>query len=276
MNNDEILELERKARRVRTLVIEMIGRLGVGHIGGALSIVEALTVLYFREMRVRPEDPSWPHRDHFILSKGHGGPGLYAVLAERGFFSLDLLWTLNQPETLLPSHCDRLRTPGIDMTVGSLGQGLSAAIGIAIAKKISGNSSRVFAIIGDGESQEGQIWEAAMLASHRKLDNLIVMQDYNRMQIDGNTSDINGLEPLEDKWRAFGWNVASVDGHNVREIADAIKKAKEHHGRPSMIVLNTVKGKGAYFAEGKISSHNMEVSEEEWKNAISELQREGA
>lgn len=276
MNNDEILELERKARRVRTLVIEMIGRLGVGHIGGALSIVEALTVLYFREMRVRPEDPSWSQRDHFILSKGHGGPGLYAVLAERGFFSLDLLWTLNQPETLLPSHCDRLRTPGIDMTAGSLGQGLSAAIGIAIAKKISGNSSRVFAIIGDGESQEGQIWEAAMLASHRKLDNLIVMQDYNRMQIDGNTSDINGLEPLEDKWRAFGWNVASVDGHNVGEIADAIKKAKEHHGRPSMIVLNTVKGKGAYFAEGKISSHNMEVSEEEWKNAIAELQREGA
>ncbi|MBN2218793.1 MAG: transketolase [Kosmotogaceae bacterium] len=254
----------------------MIGRLGVGHIGGALSIVEALTVLYFREMRVRPEDPSWSQRDHFILSKGHGGPGLYAVLAERGFFSLDLLWTLNQPETLLPSHCDRLRTPGIDMTAGSLGQGLSAAIGIAIAKKISGNSSRVFAIIGDGESQEGQIWEAAMLASHRKLDNLIVMQDYNRMQIDGNTSDINGLEPLEDKWRAFGWNVASVDGHNVGEIADAIKKAKEHHGRPSMIVLNTVKGKGAYFAEGKISSHNMEVSEEEWKNAIAELQREGA
>ncbi len=275
LNNDEILELQRKAKRVRSLVIEMIGRLGVGHIGGALSIVEALTVLYFREMRVRPEEPLWPERDHFVLSKGHGGPGLYAVLAERGFFPLDLLWTLNQPETLLPSHCDRLRTPGIDMTAGSLGQGFSAAVGIALAKKISRNPSRVFAIIGDGESQEGQIWEAAMLASHRRLDNLIAMQDYNRMQIDGNTCDINGLEPLEDKWQAFGWNVASVDGHNVAEIADAIEKAKKHHNGPSMIVLNTVKGKGAYFAEGKLSSHNMKVTEEEWKNAIVELQKEG-
>lgn len=275
MNKDEIQELQRQARKVRALVIEMIGRLGVGHIGGALSIVDALTVLYFRVMQVRPEEPSWPKRDHFVLSKGHGGPGLYAVLAERGFFSTDLLWTLNKPETLLPSHCDRLRTPGIDMTAGSLGQGFSAAVGIAIAKKISGNPSRVFTIIGDGESQEGQIWEAAMLASHRKLDNLIAMQDYNRMQIDGNISDVNGLEPLEDKWRAFGWNVTSIDGHNVEEITDAIGKAKEQRDRPSMIILNTIKGKGAYFAEGKLSSHNMKVTEEEWQNAIVELQREG-
>jgi len=275
LNKDEIQELQRQARKVRALVIEMIGRLGVGHIGGALSIVDALTVLYFRVMQVRPEEPSWPKRDHFVLSKGHGGPGLYAVLAERGFFSTDLLWTLNKPETLLPSHCDRLRTPGIDMTAGSLGQGFSAAVGIAIAKKISGNPSRVFTIIGDGESQEGQIWEAAMLASHRKLDNLIAMQDYNRMQIDGNISDVNGLEPLEDKWRAFGWNVTSIDGHNVEEITDAIGKAKEQRDRPSMIILNTIKGKGAYFAEGKLSSHNMKVTEEEWQNAIVELQREG-
>lgn len=275
MNKDEIQELQRKVRKVRALVIEMIGRLGVGHIGGALSIVDALTVLYFRVMQVRPEEPSWPERDHFVLSKGHGGPGLYAVLAERGFFSTDLLWTLNKPETLLPSHCDRLRTPGIDMTAGSLGQGFSAAVGIAIAKKISRNPSRVFTIIGDGESQEGQIWEAAMLASHRKLDNLIAMQDYNRMQIDGNISDVNGLEPLEDKWRAFGWNVTSIDGHNVEEITDAIGKAKEQRDRPSMIILNTIKGKGAYFAEGKLSSHNMKVTEEEWQNAIVELQREG-
>ncbi|KUK91985.1 MAG: Transketolase, thiamine pyrophosphate-binding domain protein, partial [Thermotogales bacterium 46_20] len=149
------------------------------------------------------------------------------------------------------------------------------AVGIAIAKKISGNPSRVFTIIGDGESQEGQIWEAAMLASHRKLDNLIAMQDYNRMQIDGNISDVNGLEPLEDKWRAFGWNVTSIDGHNVEEITDAIGKAKEQRDRPSMIILNTIKGKGAYFAEGKLSSHNMKVTEEEWQNAIVELQREG-
>ena len=275
LNKDEIQELQRQARKVRALVIEMIGRLGVGHIGGALSIVDALTVLYFRVMQVRPEEPSWPERDHFVLSKGHGGPGLYAVLAERGFFSTDLLWTLNKPETLLPSHCDRLRTPGIDMTAGSLGQGFSAAVGIAIAKKISRNPSRVFTIIGDGESQEGQIWEAAMLASHRKLDNLIAMQDYNRMQIDGNISDVNGLEPLEDKWRAFGWNVTSIDGHNVEEITDAIGKAKEQRDRPSMIILNTIKGKGAYFAEGKLSSHNMKVTEEEWQNAIVELQREG-
>jgi len=273
LNKAEILELEKKANRIRSLVIEMIGHLGVGHVGGSLTIVDALVVLYYKFMNVKPNEPHWEGRDHFVLSKGHGGPALYAVLADKGFFPLDWIYTLNQPETMLPSHCDRLRTPGVDMTAGSLGQGFSAAVGIAIAKKITKNPSKVFVIIGDGESQEGQIWEAAMLASSKRLDNLVAMLDYNKMQIDGTIDEINSLEPLEDKWRAFGWNVCSVNGHDIEEINAALSKAVKGKEKPSMIILNTIKGKGAFFAEGKLSCHNMKVSEEEWKKAVEELEK---
>lgn len=271
MEAKELKNLKKKANDIRALVIEMIGKLGVGHIGGSLSIVDALTVLYYKEMKIDPLNPKMKDRDHFVLSKGHGGPGLYAVLADKGFFPKEWIDTLNKPDTNLPSHCDRLRTPGIDMTAGSLGQGLSAAVGMAIAKKIDKNNSRVYAIIGDGESQEGQIWEAGMLAAQKKLDNLTVLQDFNRMQIDGTIEDINNLSPLDKKWEAFGWNVYSVNGHDIEEIYDSIEAGKKIKNKPTMIILNTIKGKGAYFAEGKLSNHNMPVTEEQWKKAVDEI-----
>ena len=275
MNQNELKELEKKANEIRCLTIEQIGKLGVGHIGGSLSIIEALVALYYRTMKINSEDPKWEDRDHFVLSKGHGGPALYSVLADKGFFPKSWTDTLNQPNTNLPSHCDRLLTPGIDMTAGSLGQGLSAAIGIAIGKKIEKKTSRVYCIIGDGESQEGQIWEAAMLAPSKNLNNLTVMQDYNKMQIDGTTDEINTLEPLSDKWKAFGWNVFSINGHDFNQICDALDKSILSKEKPTMIILNTIKGKGAYFAENQIGCHNMKVSTEEWKKAVAELEEAG-
>lgn len=275
MNQNELKELEKKANEIRCLTIEQIGKLGVGHIGGSLSIIEALVALYYRTMQINSEDPKWEDRDHFVLSKGHGGPALYSVLADKGFFPKSWTDTLNQPNTNLPSHCDRLLTPGIDMTAGSLGQGLSAAIGIAIGKKIEKKTSRVYCIIGDGESQEGQIWEAAMLAPSKNLNNLTVMQDYNKMQIDGTTDEINTLEPLSDKWKAFGWNVFSINGHDFNQICDALDKSILSKEKPTMIILNTIKGKGAYFAENQIGCHNMKVSTEEWKKAVAELKEAG-
>ncbi len=275
MNQNELKELEKKANEIRCLTIEQIGKLGVGHIGGSLSIIEALVALYYRTMKINSEDPKWEDRDHFVLSKGHGGPALYSVLADKGFFPKSWTDTLNQPNTNLPSHCDRLLTPGIDMTAGSLGQGLSAAIGIAIGKKIEKKTSRVYCIIGDGESQEGQIWEAAMLAPSKNLNNLTVMQDYNKMQIDGTTDEINTLEPLSDKWKAFGWNVFSINGHDFNQICDALDKSILSKEKPTMIILNTIKGKGAYFAENQIGCHNMKVSTEEWKKAVAELKEAG-
>jgi len=275
LNQNELKELEKKANEIRCLTIEQIGKLGVGHIGGSLSIIEALVALYYRTMKINSEDPKWEDRDHFVLSKGHGGPALYSVLADKGFFPKSWTDTLNQPNTNLPSHCDRLLTPGIDMTAGSLGQGLSAAIGIAIGKKIEKKTSRVYCIIGDGESQEGQIWEAAMLAPSKNLNNLTVMQDYNKMQIDGTTDEINTLEPLSDKWKAFGWNVFSINGHDFNQICDALDKSILSKEKPTMIILNTIKGKGAYFAENQIGCHNMKVSTEEWKKAVAELKEAG-
>ena len=275
LNQTELKELEKKATDIRCLTIEMIGKLGVGHIGGSLSIIEALVSLYYNTMEVDPKNPKWEDRDHFVLSKGHGGPALYAVLADKGFFPKEWTDTLNQPNTNLPSHCDRILTPGIDMTAGSLGQGLSAAIGIAIGKKIDQKASRVYCIIGDGESQEGQIWEAAMLAPTKKLDNLTVLQDYNKMQIDGTTDEINSLEPLTEKWKAFGWHVISINGHDMEQITNALEEAKQIKEKPTMIILNTIKGKGAYFAENKLSCHNMKVSTEEWEKAVNELKEAG-
>ncbi len=275
MNQNELIELEKKANEIRCTTIEMIGKLGVGHIGGSLSIIEALVSLYYRIMKVDPKNPQWEDRDHFVLSKGHGGPGLYSVLADKGFFPREWIDTLNKPNTKLPSHCDRILTPGIDMTAGSLGQGLSAAVGIAMGKLMDKKESRVYCIIGDGESQEGQIWEAAMFAPAKKVHNLTVLQDYNKMQIDGSIDEINSLEPLIDKWQAFGWNTYSVNGHDIMEICDALEKSKTMREKPTMIVLNTIKGKGAYFAENKISSHNMKVSTQEWKKAVKELQEAG-
>ena len=276
LEKNEVVFLNEKSRHLRKLIIEMIGRLGVGHVGGSLSIVEVLAVLYNKEMNIDPKNPKMPERDRFVLSKGHAGPALYATLADRGYFPVSELATLNKPNTNLPSHCDMRRTVGIDMTAGSLGQGLSAAVGMAIGAKLDKSPIRVYALIGDGESQEGQIWEAAMLAAQHKLDNLTVFLDYNKMQIDGMIEDIVGLAPVDKKWESFGWNVMSVNGHDVEEIYDAIERAKEYKGKPTMIILNTIKGKGAYFAEGKLSGHSMNVTEEMAKKAVELLyQNEG-
>ncbi len=271
MNEELVRGLEIKANVLRSLTIEMIGKLGVGHIGGCLSICDMLAVLYFHEMNIDPKNPKMKDRDRFILSKGHGGPSVYAALAEKGYFDKSELDTLNRSNTKLPSHCDMNLTTGIDMTAGSLGQGFSASIGFAIAGKMDHSDHYVYTAIGDGESQEGQVWEAAMLAGTRKLDNLIAFTDFNNAQIDGTSDEINCIRPLDDKWEAFGWHVQVIDGHDIKGILEAIKEAKETEGKPSMIIMDTVKGKGAYFAEGLVGSHNMPVTEENWKKACAEL-----
>ena len=270
------IDLQHQANVIRKLTLEEIGKLGVGHVGGSLSICEVLSALYFRLMKIDPQNPGWPERDRLVLSKGHGGPALYAALALKGYFPMELLDTLNRPGTMLPSHCDMRRTIGIDMTTGSLGQGFSAAVGMALAVQMDRLPNTIYTIIGDGETDEGQIWEAAMFAGGRGLDHLIACTDYNKMQIDGYTQEINPLEPLGDKWRAFGWHVQSIDGHNTDEIVGAVEQAKRTQGKPSMILLNTIKGKGASFSEGKLSSHNMKLTEEMWKAAVAELEKEGA
>lgn len=276
LSENEIVFLKDKSKYIRKLILKMMAKVGSGHIGGALSIVEVLVVLYNKIMYIDPKQPKMPDRDRFVLSKGHAGPALYAALADRGYFDVSELDTLNKPNTNLPSHCDMKKTIGVDMTAGSLGQGFSAAVGMAIGARIDKSEIKVYTLIGDGESQEGQIWEAAMLASHQKLNNLIAFLDYNKMQIDGILDQIVGMDPVDKKWESFGWNVSSVDGHNVKEIYDAIKQAQKYDIKPSMIILNTIKGKGADFAEGKVSSHHMNVTGEQCEKAIEVLyQNEG-
>ena len=265
-------ELEARAKDIRILTIDAIGYLGVGHIGGALSVVEVLAVLYYRHLRHDPARPRWRERDRLVLSKGHAGPALYSTLALRGFFPVEWLHTLNQGGTLLPSHCDRNRTPGIDMTTGSLGQGLSAACGIALATRLDGIDCQVYAVIGDGESDEGQVWEAAMFAANHRLDRLIAFTDRNRLQLDGPTDEVMDLGRLEDKWSAFGWNTTRVDGHDVAAIDRAIREARAGGG-PAMIILDTVKGKGADFCEGSADNHNLAFDYETAKAAIARLRQ---
>ncbi|HOI46740.1 MAG TPA: transketolase [Bacilli bacterium] len=261
-----------KSKEIRRYTLESIAHLGVGHIGGSLSIVEVLTVLYYKHMRVDPKNPKLEGRDRLVVSKGHAGPGVYAALASKGYFPVELLFTLNQFGTNLPSHCDMNKTPGIDMTTGSLGQGFSASVGVAIGSKIKKDGAYIYAIIGDGESQEGQIWEAAMLAAHKKLDNLIAFTDFNKMQIDGNVEDINEAGDIVGKWVSFGWHTQRIDGHDMDAIDQAIIKAKNNPGKPHMIILDTIKGKGAKFAEDAGSAcHNMPVTKDMIKDVIEGL-----
>lgn len=269
MNYDEIRAF---AKEVRINIINCIGSIGVGHIGGCLSIVDVLAVLYKKHMNIDPKNPRMEGRDRLVCSKGHAGPAVYSALAERGYFDKSILLTLNKGGTSLPSHCDMNKTPGVDMTAGSLGQGFSCAVGMAIGSKVKKDGARIYAILGDGESQEGQIWEAAMLAANKKLDNLTAFTDFNHMQIDGTTDEINSLEPLDKKWEAFGWNTITVDGHDVEEIDKAIIKAKAEKTKPTMIILNTVKGKGVSFVEAaKVGCHSMPMSCEQCEAAIAEI-----
>lgn len=267
--------LRRKAHEIRTLTLETIGHVGKGHLGGCMSLCEVMSVLYFSQMNVRPEDPQWKHRDRFILSKGHAGPVVYSALALRGYFDREALKSLNELGTSIPSHCDATRTAGVDVTTGSLGQGFSVAVGIALAAKLDREALYVYPIIGDGESQEGLVWEAAMLAGNKGLDNIIGFTDYNNLQIDGHVSEVNGLEPLADKWAAFGWDVQSVDGHDVEEIDQAVSRAKQDGGKPHMIILRTVKGKGISFAENVVTNHSMTISKDVLERELKLLRGEG-
>ena len=248
MNTD----LKALCRELRADTVECIGSIGRGHLGGCLSAIEVLAVLYFEEMNIDPKNPKMEGRDRFICSKGHAGPAVYATLSKRGYFDRSLLYTLNQGGTSLPSHCDMLRTPGIDMTAGSLGQGFSCAAGAALASKLEGDGATIYTLVGDGESQEGQIWEAAMFAAAQKLDNLIGFTDYNKYQLDASVSDICDIAPLADKWAAFGWNVIDVaDGNDPYAVKDTVDKAKANRGsgKPTMVILNTTKGCGVSFIE---------------------------
>ena len=266
------------AKDIRCDVLTCIGHLGVGHIGGCLSVVELLTVLYFEAMNVDPKEPKMPGRDRFICSKGHAGPAVYATLANRGYFDKKELLTLNRGGTNLPSHCDMNRTVGIDMTTGSLGQGFSCAVGVALGSKLEGDGATIYTLIGDGETQEGQIWEAAMFAAAKHLDNLIAFTDYNKLQIDGTVEEVNGIAPLDEKWRAFGWNVIDVeDGNDIDEVSAAVQHAKLGigSGKPTMVILNTKKGCGVKWIEDLgAGNHNTNVTAEQAQAAIRELRGE--
>lgn len=264
--------MRQKAKEIRVLTATCISALGAGHIGGSLSIVDVLTVLYYKHMNVDPKNPKMDGRDRLVVSKGHAGPGVYATLAHKGYFPKEELLTLNKLGTNLPSHCDMNKTPGVDMTTGSLGQGISCAVGMAMAAKIRKTSEYVYAIIGDGESQEGQVWEAAMFASQRKLDNLVVFLDYNKYQLDDATDNINSLGDVYNKWNSFGFYTQSIDGNDIDQIDNALKNAKAQHSAPSMIILNTIKGKGISFVEqAGANNHSMPISKEDLEKALEEL-----
>ena len=264
--------LEEKAREIRRGALRAIGSIGSGHVGGSLSLAEVLAVLYFEQMHIDPARPDWPERDRLILCKGHGSPAQYAAMALKGYFPEEHLDTLNAEGTDLPSHGDMLRTPGIDMSVGSLGQGLSCAVGMAVAARLCGAPSRIYAIVGDGESQEGQVWEAVMYAAQQKLANLTVLVDYNRMQISGLVEEVCNPAPFLEKFAAFGFYALEVDGHDVEQISGAICRAQQRKDCPTAIILHTVKGKGVAFIEEKgYANHSMPLTEKDYRRAIAEL-----
>ncbi len=266
-------DLERMAATIRCDIVQMIHRAGAGHPGGALSAADLVTALYFRVMRLDPRNPSWPARDRFILSKGHACPVLYAALARRGYFPLSELDTLRQLGSRLQGHPDMLKTPGIDMTAGSLGQGLSAGLGMALAARVRGLDIHVYVLLGDGEVQEGQVWEAAMAASKWQTANLVALLDCNRLQNDGEVAGIMPVEPLAAKWRAFGWEVREIDGHNMREIVETLEEVRDHAVRPTAILAHTIKGCGVSFMENVPGWHGRAPNDEEAEQALCELRR---
>ena len=272
LTTDKTEKLKVKAKTIRQHIIRMISQAGSGHPGGSLSAVEILVALYFHKLKVNPKDPKWPERDRFLLSKGHAAPVWYAALAEAGFFPISQLDSLRKMGSILQGHPDMKRTPGVEMSSGSLGQGLSISNGIAIAGKLDKKSYRVYTLLGDGECQEGQVWEAAMASAHYKLDNLVGLIDYNGLQIDGPIEKIMSPLPLTEKWIAFGWNVINVDGHDIKQIIEALDKAETVKGKPTMIICRTVKGKGVSFMENKHGWHGKAPSAQETETALKELQ----
>ena len=272
LSAEKIREMKVFSKQVQMEVVKMIAGLGVGHLGGSLSITDLLSVLYCNQMRYEPKNPRWEGRDWLVLSKGHAGPALYATLALKGFFPVSELATLNRPHTNLPSHVDRTKTPGVDMTCGSLGQGASAAAGIALALRLDHKDNRVFAVFGDGEIDEGQVWEMALFAAQRKLSNLIAFVDYNKLQLDGTTDEVCALGDIATKFREFGGSAQEADGHDVAAINTAIENARAQSDKPSMIVLHTIKGNGWSKSAGQVGSHSRGLTAEELEEALSEMQ----
>lgn len=269
---NDVKQYQIYATKIRIETMKAFGKLGFGHVGGSMSIADLLGVLYGGVLTIDPKNPQWGKRDYFVMSKGHAGPSLYAALALKGFFPVEELLTINTNNTRLPSHCDRNKTPGIDYSTGSLGQGMSTGIGIALGNKILHKPNYTYLLIGDGESDEGQIWEGALFAPQHKLGNLIAFVDYNKQQLDGYTDDILSLGDLRQKFQDFGWYAIEIDGHDTAAIKHAIELGKREKTKPKMIVLNTVKGKGVYFAEGKKYNHHMTFTFEQCNRAIEELQ----
>lgn len=263
--------IEAATRRIRRHIITMLAAAGSGHPGGSLSAVEIVCALYFRILRHNPQDPAWPDRDRFILSKGHGVPALYAVLAECGYLPVEELTTLRQLNSRLQGHCLAGSPPGVEMSAGSLGQGLSYSVGQALAARLDGRGYHVYCLLGDGELDEGQVWEAAMAAAHYSLDNLTAIVDRNRIQNDDFCESVMRTDPLPDKWQAFGWHVQEMDGHDLPQVIEALEKAREVRGRPSVIIAHTVKGKGVSFMENKPEWHGKAPTPEQAERALAEL-----
>lgn len=271
LTEQTVRDLETMARQLRVEILKMLNTAKSGHTGGSLSAIDALTVLYFHAMRHDPSNPDWADRDKFVLSKGHAAPALYACLAQAGYFPSEDLKSLRRLGSHLQGHPDMNKTPGVDVCTGSLGQGLSQAVGLALAARLAGRSSRVFCLLGDGEVQEGQIWEAAMAAPHYRLDNLCVIIDQNGLQIDGEVTKVMNVGPLGPKFLAFNWHVLEVDGHDIEAIAKALENAEETKGQPTVIIARTVKGKGVPFFEHKASYHGVPPSDSELSQALEHL-----
>jgi transketolase len=271
VNEAQMRALKDRARRMRIDILKTLHGCGSGHTGGSLSATDIMAALYFYKMKYDPNKPDWKGRDYFILSKGHAAPVLYATLAHAGFIETAELCTLRKLGSRLQGHPDSKYLPGVEISTGSLGQGLSVACGIALAHKLDKAANRVYAVLGDGELQEGQIWEAAMTGAHYKLDNLCILVDNNGLQIDGPVAKVMGVEPIADKWRAFGWDVQDIDGHDMAQIVAALDKAETVKGKPTAIVCRTVKGKGSKVFEGKVEFHGTTPSKEELEIALKEL-----
>ena len=273
MDQSKKLALKRTANNVRLGIIEAVYNAACGHPGGSLSIADVLTYLYFAEMNIDPANPAWEERDRFVLSKGHTAPALYSVLAERGFFPKEELKTLRKTASRLQGHPDMKGVPGVDMSTGSLGLGFSTACGMALSAKVSGDSYRVYAAVGDGESEEGQVWEAAMFAAHYKLDNLTLVVDLNGLQIDGPITEVMNPMPHDEKFRAFGWHVITIDAHDFDEIEAAFNEAKTVKGKPTVIIAKSVKGKGVSYMENACEWHGQAPKEDLYRVAVADLEK---
>jgi transketolase len=267
----DIQELENISKKVRIHILHMLTQSGSGHTGGSLSAADIAVAIYFSKMKFNPADPAWKDRDRFILSKGHAAPLLYAIMAEAGYFPLETLDQLRKSESPLQGHPCCKKLPGVEVSTGSLGQGLSVANGMALGLRLDNNPARVYCIMGDGEIQEGQVWEAAMTAAHYKIDNICAVVDNNELQIDGPVEEVMGIQPVHDKWEAFGWHAISIDGHDMKEILTALEEAEQIKGKPTVIIANTTKGKGVSFFEDKVEYHGVAPSLEEFDMAVKEI-----